>query len=64
MTCQGCYALIMLTERPLLSRDEVLLALDPAGRAGTVLFAVSSWVVSSLAVSRSSRAAGAMSTAL
>jgi hypothetical protein len=38
MTCQGCYALIMLTERPLLSRDEVLLALDPAGRAGDSAF--------------------------
>jgi hypothetical protein len=38
MTCQGCYAVLMLTERPLLSRDEVLLALDPAGGAGDSAF--------------------------
>ena len=38
MTCQGCYAPGMLTERPLLSRDEILRALDPAGRAGDSAF--------------------------
>lgn len=38
MTCQKRYALPMLTERPLLSRAEILRALDPTGRAGDSAF--------------------------
>jgi hypothetical protein len=38
MTCQDGYALFMLTERPLLSRREILRALDPTGRAGESAF--------------------------
>jgi hypothetical protein len=38
MTCQNRYAPYMLTERPLLSKREVLRALDPTGRAGESAF--------------------------
>jgi hypothetical protein len=38
MTCQSRYAPLMLTERPLLSKVEILRALDPTGRAGDSAF--------------------------